>query len=330
MTTSLSKQMAFLTGVGTVILFVFVMFASTLPGGELMLLGAGTQVIFIVIGIGFTIVLWLYERIRRAGNKSTAGTDTTAKANLSPEALCEDAEKAVDEAHTARNSGNLDVASSQYTEAINVYNFALDEITSSEDQKRVETAIEQAKKDRDAVQTLKQERSKLHTTLQAAEENFQTAVVAHVSGENTLSRVRFRQARDQFETALQEFDTGEIDVFDTVITVPVTTGRDFSEAQLSAIPTIRSDAVEALAAVEIETVAELRQQASDAEDGGNQEIAAVDELQAAGSIDPDVASTLSILSWSNGSDTQTFADRTSITHRREQAAIGFTASQRNT
>jgi len=235
--------------------------------------------------------------------------------------LQEKAAKTVDAAVEAEHDGKLETAIEGYDEAMELYHAAAAQST-GDTREPIEETIEQLQADRMALQSLRDAQSSFQETLQAGEESFQRAIAAHADDERTLARIRYRQARTQFDAALDALDDSETALLETPVDVPVETETTLAARRLSAVPGLGAETVQTLEADGITTAGDFDTRS----EAGTTRPKAIDRLEAAGAVDAETARKLTALSWSHDETNHTFTERADITDRHRRSTIGFEAS----
>ncbi|WP_253738278.1 hypothetical protein [Halohasta salina] len=288
-----------------------------------------TQTLRVVqLGMAFMLFVWLPSIVIAGGTRLYESADSTAddesavdKPDATAEELRADADEAVDAAVGARRDGRTETAIEGYAEALELYHAAAAQST-GDTRESIEETIEQLQTDRAALQSMQAAQSSFREALSTAERSFQRAVAAHADDERTLARIRYRQARTQFETALEALDDSETPLLETPVDVPVEIETTLTTRRLGAVSGLDAAAVQALEADGITTVGDL-----DARTGAETtRPKAVDRLEAAGTVDPETATKLTALSWSHDEDSYAFTERAEITDRHQRSTIGFEAS----
>jgi hypothetical protein len=154
--------------------------------------------------------------------------------------------------------------------------------------------------------------------LQPAERSLQEAIVAYIEDDQTLARIRFRQARDTFEDAHETITGSEEDLLIDPIEVSVQPDRELSSLTLSDLQVISEKAASALADAGIETVDELE---SSTESPWTPPKVA--EVADSGAINDEEMTILTLLSWWYDDDSCEFDTAEAIERRQQQADHGF-------
>jgi hypothetical protein len=230
------------------------------------------------------------------------------------------AETAIETAATTKSNNNLGDAAEAYSEAITEYQAAVEALAAgaSEQQKEIEQAIESARADLEAVKTQREQQSEVIEALQPAERSLQEAIVAYIANDQTVARIRFRQARDAFGDAHETIVESEVDLLTVPVAVDVQPDRKPPSTTIGDLPRIPAAAATELADVGIETIDDL--------DRGEESPwtpAAVQELLDKETIEEDVATTLTLLSWWDGDESYEFDTTEAVETRHQQADYGF-------
>jgi hypothetical protein len=233
------------------------------------------------------------------------------------------ADEALDTAVAAREDNRLNDALDAYNTALTHYEAARDSLDAGATKPRAEID-RQLETTREAIAAVEQratQRTTITEALTAAEHSFRVGVIAYTEGSQTLARIRFRQARDSFTEANELLETADSDLLTPPVEIQVQPDRDLPSQTLSELPAVPEPVTTALADAGIDTVPEL-----ESNDGPPWQPAVVETAVADTSVDDDVATTLTLLSWIDDTDTSAFATSTAVTRRRDQAAYGFTQS----
>jgi tetratricopeptide (TPR) repeat protein len=217
----------------------------------------------------------------------------------------ERAEEALATADAARRSGDYETALDHYRTAGEQYEAARERHSPGDD-RRVEID-ESLAATRDSIAATRDHLelvSELVETLTLAEETLQTAVTTHADGQKTVPRLRYRQARDRYEEALETVTDADRDPFageplvitreTESVTAPPNAEvlPDFGDGRTLAEAGIGSrDEFEAADKETLEELSDLHQTAATA--------------------------------WWTDEVTTTFANRTDVEDRREAARTGF-------
>ena len=256
-------------------------------------------------------------------------TDTAdATDDVDPDVLRDDADELVVDATAAREDGDLATAISLYDEALDLYKAAVDEIDDEETKDELKETIAQTNSDRETLSQIQSRRGDLTEALQLGETSFQTAVAAHVNGEYTVAKLRYRQARDQYQRALDELTGSDHELLSEAVQVAVDREKDISPGAVSTVIDLSEETVDALTEAGIETVADLQAaQTTSADDTEIETVDPVEELREAETITEEVAARLTALYWWHDQETYQFTTETAIHQRYDQASAGYEATK---
>lgn len=250
--------------------------------------------------------------------ENTASAATTGTRSVSE--LRAAADSQLETAITAEENDQFEKATNAYRDAIEHYRASKDRLapTATEKRNEIVDAIESTRSELEAIEAFHEQRTEISELLKPAERSFQEAVVAATDGDLTISRIRFRQARDSFEDALKLIETSENNLLSPPIEVTVEPARELSPTTLAELPVIPETAVSELADTGIETVDDLE---TDHEPPWTPptvvEVAETDEMS------DDVVTTLTLLSWWHDSESHEFDTLETVSRRQQQADYGF-------
>jgi hypothetical protein len=230
------------------------------------------------------------------------------------------ADTAIETAMTARENGDFQDAIQPYENAIVLYQAAVDELDTEDtnDQAKLTETIESTRKNLREVKTLHEQRTNLIEALKPAERSFQEAIVAAAENNQTIARIRFRQARDTLEDAHEILTESDENLLTSTVEVTVEPDRELSSTTLSELPAIPEAAASALAEAGIKTVTDLDSSAE-----APWTPTGVKKLVADDTIAEDIAMALTLLSWWHDDDSHEFETVEAVDQRRQQAECGF-------
>lgn len=272
-------------------------------GRELLAIGAG--------GGGLAALLSGYAFLQRGDDDSES--DEGKSTDTSAESLRQRAETAVSSAEQALTDGEYETAIEQYATALENYRNARERLAvDDENHAAITTAIETVRRERDRVRELQTERDEVRELLSAAERSFQSAIATHARGKRVPARIRYREARNAFESALDRVEAGDGNPLPLTVSVGV---EDWSPpAELTELPSIDRETADRLEEHGYETAADLRANddaLADLEDDTVIETADVVRLRA--------------LSCWHGTDEYAFEEPADIESRYDRAMAGFDA-----
>jgi len=234
----------------------------------------------------------------------------------------ERAAKAITRAEGAQEDGKFTQAADHYEEGIGHLRVAAEMVDTETDEQShaIETTIESTREQLEAVTALHKQRESVEETLRTAERSFQDAVAAFVTGAQTLSHIRFRQARDGFDDARDTIADSDVQLLSAPITVAVNSQRELPETTMETVSRLDETTIDLLAEMNAEEAADLTH--SD----GNLTPTIVTVLRKADEISSSETTVLTVLSWWHGQDEYTFRSTVDISRRHEQAERGFNSS----
>jgi hypothetical protein len=312
--------------------------SNTLAGFDRFLSTSPVIIVFggIIVGPIFGYGLYRLIRFHRNRTTSTSSTsdpisasDASTDNSDSPDVIDNhstagehrsNAETAIETALTAKSSNNLAEAVDAYSNAINEYQAAVESLDAEATEQRaeIEKEIESARADLEAVKTRHDQRNEVITALQAAERSIQEAIVAFVDDKQTISRIRFRQARDTFEEVITTIAETDDNLLTPPIELSIEPDRELSSTTLGELPAIPDVAASKLAETDVETINEL---------GTSEEPPwippAVAELTDADALSDETVAVLTILSWWHDGSSCKFETAEKVTRRQQQADYGF-------
>ena len=258
--------------------------------------------------------------------EATETADTTD--DVEPDVLRDDADELVVDATAAREEGDLETAITLYDEALDLYKAAVDEIDDEDTSDELKETIAQTNSDLEAISQIQIRRGDLTEALQLGETSFQTAVAAHVNGESTVAKLRYRQARDQYQRAVDELSGSDHELLSEAIQVAVNREKNINPGEIATVVELSEETVDALNDADIETVGDLQDEDTVSTDDGEIEAAEqVEELQEEGTITAEVAAQLTALCWWHDQETYRFTTEAEISQRYDQSSAGYEATK---
>lgn len=228
------------------------------------------------------------------------------------------AEEYMELAEKAQSSGDFD-------KAIKYYEVVLDRLQQAgepvEPDSEVSGIVKETQEQLNSIAALREQRVSLKEILQGAERNFQEAVASFVNGTQTVARIRFRQARDEFSTAREKTTYSGEELFLSPIIVDVDPQEELAAGTLETMNQLDETTVERFNEKNIETAADLTH--SD----GKLTPTAVTALNEADEISAADATVLTVLSWWHDQEEYAFDSAEAISHRYKQAKRGFNDSK---
>ncbi|WP_165874888.1 outer membrane protein assembly factor BamB family protein [Natrarchaeobius oligotrophus] len=280
-------------------------------------------------GIGAATLLggYLFARRRRSGDDDATAPDAESNGNSDERAassasesettgsvpsLRSQAETVRNAAEAAREKGDFEETLEAYDRATDRYRAALDDAGDEAADLRV--AIDDLRAERRSVRQLVDQREELRDTLGVAERSLHEAIVAHVEGEGTLPRIRYRQARDAYDDALELLGEADRDPLEAPLSVPIEFEGSHPPSEVTNLPGASEREIEVLAKAGIETIDDL---ASDDDLPGS--------VADSEGLSEELIGRLRPLLWWYGDGEVTFDTREAIERRRSHASTGLDA-----
>jgi hypothetical protein len=188
----------------------------------------------------------------------------------------------------------------------------------SDSNQELKTMLTDAQTTLETVTERREQQTEIVEALEPAERSFQEAIVAYIDNNQTVARIRFRQARDAFEEVHETIAESENDLLGSSTEVSVQPDRELSSTTLSELVEIPEPAVDALSDAGIETLSDF-----ESCDEWPWTPATVEKLVADGAIEENLATTLTLLSWLRDDEGCEFNAAEAVARRQEQADYGF-------
>lgn len=274
--------------------------------------------------------LYAWRQSRQSGYDTVtnpAEIDSDAESHSIPDSSTEDAtidseqeqkrttEALLTQAEEFEASGQYQQATEAYERVINIL-----EQRTTEESEELKPEIQEIQAALKHVTTVGEEHESIATTLQAAERSFKEAIVRYVAGNQTVARIRFRQARDAFEDTQQKIVESDAELLAQPISVSFEEEVTLSSMALEEITVLDESTLETLSAVDIESFSDLEA------DGEKITPTVVSDLQQSDEINDEEAGLLTMCSWWYEGDSREFTSETVISRRHEQAQYGFNRS----
>jgi hypothetical protein len=248
---------------------------------------------------------------RDTGDTGDVGTDrdvADATTDMEADELVEEATQAFEEGKRAKDQGEYGRAAAQLEDAVESFNQAL---SAADDEQAAELRddLEAAKAALLSVDSARQALDDVQELLAAAEADMENAIVAFVSDQQTVARVRFRQARDRYEQAVDLLDDEGIEQLE--LSVDVSTDEALDEV----------DTFDRILGVDAETIETLRE--AGYEMPTDLQGLSIDELAKTADVGDETAARLKVASWHTPSNQRLFASVDDVTTRLEAATLGY-------
>ena len=284
------------------------------------------QMMIVIGGVGtIGASLYAWQRSRGSDDDTASTESSTVETDIASQAtanstteddtataneLQEQAIEAIDRAERAAEYSDYEMAVESYEAALTHLKGAAAEAADPDIERELESTLAETEAALDSVTTRQEHRDSIATTLQAAERSFKEGIARYAAAEQTVARIRFRQARDAFEEAQQAIEVS----FEQEATLP--------SMAVENLVLLEESTVKTLSSVDIDSITDLE---SDPE---NEEVtpAVVSDLKESDEISSEEAALLTLLSWWYEGASREFNSETVISRRYEQADYGFNQS----
>ena len=262
-----------------------------------------------------------------------SGTDTTIFNPPSDSAIgdatgdSDPQERATDlltQAEEAETDGSYQQAADAYEEAISHLEQAIaGDDDDEESREALKAEIKETTASLASVSAVIEARESVTPTLQAAERSFKEAIARYAANEQTVARIRFRQARDAFEDAQQVIDDSDAEMLAQPIEVSFEQEATLPSLALEELAVLDESTIETLSVVDTELITDLEA------DPENEDITppVVSDLEESNGISSEETALLTILSWWYEGDSREFGNEAELSQRYNQADYGFDQSR---
>lgn len=290
--------------------------------------------LFIGITVGAGIM------VSSVNNKSTSpnqrnkkyDSNTTTKSNQNhPNAervdvmeLRNEADELLIKADSLKDDGKFAEASDLYQEATEQYNTAVEQCNDEDIIQELKEEFKIVEQKQNKVKTKTEEISKVRDTLELGESSLQTAIAADVSDESTIARIRYRQARDQYKTALEQIEETDIDLFTDPIEIAVNRERSVESRSISDIFELTANEEEK---IQFKTISDIQREEEPIEVDDGIILPHTEKLLDSNSINRELAYQLTALHFLHEEDTFQFTSEKQIESRLQQAISGYNTTK---
>lgn len=234
----------------------------------------------------------------------------------STEDLIKIGDSAADTAAAADDDFEFEAAEDAYETAIDWYQKALESLAVDDGRREaVEEKLSQTRHAHRESREREEALEEVQELLDGAHTTFLKAIAAHARDESVTGRTRYRQARNAFASAVEQLDDEgmETDALTSLETAPNPPDSfDRLPREAGDLRNLGSDVTEALAEMDIETVADLL----------TADEAIRDAIRSDERIDPDAAGRLTALTWWDAPDDRIEWSAELVERYREQAETG--------
>jgi len=234
------------------------------------------------------------------------------------------AESALEEATKADQNGDLETAKQLYNEALEQFEQFKEthDNVSDELNHKIDNKIDIIRNSVDDISQAYEQTRTLRNKLKTAERSFQEGIAGYLTGDHTLSQIRFRQARNGFEEASEIVEDSTESLLKQRISISANPQQTPPSEVLTDYSEFSNETFELLSAVDINLVQDIPLQ----EDSINPQL--IDTFEDRGiPLSDQEATFLTILSWWPGKVPVSFQTRDDIDRRFEQAKYGFDKSR---
>lgn len=237
--------------------------------------------------------------------------------------LEQQASRLIRSAQNARSENEYETATNRYDKAIDKLEKACvdAEPIDTADHQEIQAKIETAEKQLERTADVHTQWEAVYETLQTAEQNFQEAIVRFAAEERTVSKTRFRQARNGFDDAKQTVSESEEQLLAAPIEIRIDYQPSFPSTVLEDYHLLGETAVEELSSANITDVDDLTP------DYKHILPKTVATFRTNESVSKEEITLLTVLSWWEDDSTHAFDSETAISRRYNQADYGFSETQ---
>jgi len=222
--------------------------------------------------------------------------------------LIEDATQAFEEGQHAKDRGEYGRAATRLEESIEMFDQALSAVDDDR-ASDIRDDLEAAKAALSSIDSARQALDDIRELLAAAEADMENAIVAFVTNQQTVARVRFRQARDRYEQALDLLDDEGIEQLELSVNVPTDEAPDVVDT-FDSIRGVDADTIETLRDAGYAVPTDLQG-------------LSIEELARTADVGDETAARLKIASWHTPSNQRSFASIDDVAARLEAATLGY-------
>ena len=234
-----------------------------------------------------------------------------------------DATQTLEKAEKAQSHNAYATAAKHYSAAIETLKqaSAAAEPFDNSDHQELQSKLAAAEDQLERTENARAQRAAIRETLQTAERNFQEAIVRFAADSHTVSKTRFRQARDGFDDAHELLTESDEPMLASSIDISVEQRVEFPSLELEDYHSLGASAIDGLSSANISQVSDL--------EPDKQKImpAVVATLRDTDTISKQETILLTLLSWWGGDSAHAFGSETAISRRYKQADFGFAQSK---
>lgn len=252
------------------------------------------------------------------GENETSKNTAIESSEVSAGQLIQNGNDAIEKNKQAVRNSDYDGAIEYLSTAISQYQSAVDLITNPDTVSDLQTTIDKAKNEKRKIKSIIEDQNEIKDKLKSGEQSFQEGIVAYVNNDKTVSRIRFRQARDNYMDAIELIEDNDEDYLTPPVKVSVDPGREFSTTMINELSTISEAVATILADAGINSIADL----NSTDEPPWTPPSVVEAVDSEG-MSKDAGTTLTLLSMWNDADSCEFESLEEISRRQQQAEYGF-------
>jgi len=306
------------------IVFTFLSTSDTVVKSSIYLSG-------ILIGAGLIITFSTNKNksVSQMNNKSTSNTTSEPDQNqvgteqMNVLELRNSADEFLIEAESLRNDGKPDEAIELFQRAIEQYDTAVERCSDGEIIEELNDELEEIEQKQHKIKSLSETLPEVQEALELAEGSLQTAIAAHVSDEATIARIRYRQARDQYQAAIEQIEATDVALLAEPIEISVNRERSVESQSLDNIFELTADEEKNLHETGLSTISDLQSEEVIVDVNDKIKISRIQKLQTSSSITDKLAHQLTALHFSYDDEKYEFTSKDDIELRLQQAVNGY-------
>ena len=281
--------------------------------------------------------MYAWHRSRQASEDAdtdiATGTTDTNTSNSPPDSSTEqtrsmepvdqlitDGNEAIESNKQAYRNNEYRTAVESLSNAIEYYQAAIDRISNPNKIADLEETIADAKAEKRRIESITTVQTAVKEALQTGERNFKEAIARYAADNQTVARIRFRQARDAYEEARQTIENSEIEMFAEPIEMSFEEETTLPSIAIEELAAVDDATLNALSAVDVESLTDI------GDDTDEITPAVLTDLQQNGEISDKEATLLAVLSWWYEGDIHVFFSKKEISQRYKKANCGFDQS----
>jgi predicted negative regulator of RcsB-dependent stress response len=287
----------------------------------------------VVIGAGLIIGFTNYQTSttnNQPSKKSKSDTTTGSTQNQSDTkqtgimGLRNKADELLIEADSLKNDRRFAEANDLYQDATERYRSAIEQCEDEDVIRELSDELEIVEQKRDIVKQILEILPEIQEALELGESSLQTAIAAHVNEESTIARIRYRQARDQYQIALEQIEETDIDLFTDPIEIAVNRERSVESRSISDIFELTANEADK---IQFETISDIQREKEPIEVDDDIILPRAQKLLEDNLINRELAYQLTALYFLYEENTFQFTSEKQIESRLQQAISGYNTTK---